>query len=174
MRPWNVLATSLLGEEMIVYRELKRAADFRKCDFRDVFLGWTDDLDTFLGTVLVNSRLREKIGKVVPIDRTFAFHADDFEKRLEAALPAYLPHLAGRSFHVRMERRGFKGRLNSLEIEQLMDRLLKERLLESGEGCEVDFRDPDCIVVVETVADWCGVGLITREMKERYPFVKVR
>jgi hypothetical protein len=34
--------------------------------------------------------------------------------------------------------------------------------------------DPDHIIVVETVADWCGVGLITREMKERLPFIKVR
>lgn len=73
-----------------------------------------------------------------------------------------------------MERRGFKGRLNSLEIEQEMDRLLKERLLKAGKGCEIELEDPDDILVVETVADWCGVSFITREMKERYPFIKVR
>jgi tRNA(Ser,Leu) C12 N-acetylase TAN1 len=116
----------------------------------------------------------EKIGKVVPVEHTFPFHAEDFEPKLAEVLLTYLPRLENVRFHVRMERRGFKGRINSLEIEQKMDRLLKGRLLEEGKGCEIDFKDPDCILVVETVANWCGVGLITREMKERYPFMNVR
>lgn len=174
MKPWNVLITSLLGQERDVYRELRQTGDFRQTDFKDVFLGWTDDQETFLRTVLANTFLRERLGKVVPIERTFPFHAEDFEEKLEKAIQVYLPRLAGSRFHVRMERRGFKGRLNSLEIEQKMDRLLKERLLEEGKGCEIDFKEPDHIVVAETVAGWCGVSLITREMKERYPFIKVR
>lgn len=174
MKPWNVLVTSLLGQERNVYRELRQTGDFRRTDFKDVFIGWTDDMEAFLNTVLLNTFLKERIGKAVPLEQTFSFHAEDFEVKLEGALHAYLPRLADSRFHVRMERRGFKGRLNSLEIEQEMDRLLRERLLEAGKGCEIDFEDPDLILVVETVAAWCGVGLITREMKERYPFIKVR
>ena len=143
-------------------------------DFKDVYLGWTDDMEAFLSAVLTNAFLKERIGKAVPIEQTFSFHAEDFEEKLEGVLITYLPRLAGSRFHVRMERRGFKGRLNSLEIEQEMDRLLKERLVEAGKGCEIDFEDPDDILVVETVADWCGVSLITRDMKEKYPFIKVR
>jgi tRNA(Ser,Leu) C12 N-acetylase TAN1 len=174
MKPWNVLVTSLLGQEREVYRELKLAGDFRQSDFKDVFIGWTEDMEAFLGAVLANTFLRARIGKVVPIEQTFAFHAADFEEKLESALLAYLPRLAGSRFHVRMERRGFKGRLNSLDIEQEMDRLLKERLHGAGKGGEIDFGDPDHILVAETVAAWCGVSLIAREMKERYPFIKVR
>jgi tRNA(Ser,Leu) C12 N-acetylase TAN1 len=174
MKPWNVLVTSLLGQERNVYRELRQSGDFRRTDFKDVFLGWTEDMEAFLGAVLSNTFLKERIGKVVPIEQTFSFRAGDFEEKLEWALQVYLPRLSGSRFHVRMERRGFKGKLNSLEIEQEMDRLLKERLLEAGKGCGIDFSDPDHILVVETVADWCGVGLITREMKERFPFIKVR
>lgn len=174
MKPWNVLVTSLLGQERNVFRELRQTGDFRRTDFKDVFLGWTEDMETFLNTVLANTFLKERIGKAVPVEQTFSFHAEDFEEKLEGALHAYLPQLADSRFHVRMERRGFKGRLNSLEIEQEMDRLLKERLLEAGKGNEIDFKDPDYIIVVETVAAWCGIGLITREMKERYPFIKVR
>jgi len=32
---------------------------------------------------------------------------------------------------------------------------------------------PDVIVAVELIGDECGVGLITRPMRERFPFVKV-
>ena len=174
LKPWNVLVTSLLGQERIVFRKLRQAGEFRRCDFKDVFLGWTDDMEAFLGAVLVNTLLRERVGKVVPIELTFSFQAEDFEEKLGTAALSLLPRLADSSFHVRMERRGFKGRLNSLGIEQEMDRLLKERLLAAGNGCEIDFKDPDHIVVVETVAAWGGVGLITREMKERYPFIKVK
>ena len=174
MKPWNVLVTSLLGQERNVHRKLRQTGDFRRTDFKDVFIGWTDDTEAFLSAVLADTFLNERIGKAVPIERTFPFRAEDFEEKLEGALQAYLSRLAGSRFHVRMERRGFKGRLNSLEIEQEMDRLLKERLVEAGKGCEIDFEDPDNIVVVETVADWCGVSLITRKMKERYPFIKVR
>ncbi len=174
MKPWNVLVTSLLRQERDVYRELRQAGDFRRTDFRDVFIGWTDDLEAFLGGVLASTFLRERIGKAVPIEQTFPFHAEDFVEKLAGALQAYLPRLANRRFHVRMERLGFKGRLNSLEIEQEMDRLLKERLVEAGKGGEIDFEDPDGILVVETIADWCGVSLVTREMKERYPFIRVR
>ena len=174
MKPWNVLVTSLLGHERSVCRELRKAGDFRRTDFRDVFIGWSDDTEAFLSAVLLNTYLKERIGKAVPIDQTFSFHMEDFDKKLEKALTAYIPRLAGSRFFVRIERRGFKGRLNSLEIEQKMDRLIKERLIEAGKGCEIDFKDPDCIIAIETVAAWCGVGLITREMKEKYPFIKVK
>ena len=174
MKPWNVLVTSLLGQERNVYREFRQAGDFRRTDFRDVFIGWTEDMEAFLGAVLSNTFLRERIGKAVPIEQTFSFHTEDFEEKLEGSLNACIPRLAGSRFHVRMERRGFKGRINSLEVEQEMDRLLKERLHEAGKGCEIDFEDPDSIIIIETVAAWCGVGLITRQMKERYSFIKVK
>lgn len=174
MKPWNVLVTSLLGQEKDVYGELRRTGDFRQTDFKDVFIGWTDDIEAFLSSMLANTFLKERIGKAVPIERVFSFHAEDFEEKLENTIQDYLPRLAGSRVHVRMERRGFKGRLNSLEMEQKMDRIIKERLVEAGKGCEIDFKDPDHILAVETVADWCGVSVITREMKERYPFIKVR
>jgi len=37
----------------------------------------------------------------------------------------------------------------------------------------IDFKDPDAIVAVELIGDEWGVELITRTMRERFPFVKV-
>ena len=43
----------------------------------------------------------------------------------------------------------------------------------AGDVPLIDFKDPDAIVAVELIGDECGVGLITRTMRERFPFVKV-
>jgi tRNA(Ser,Leu) C12 N-acetylase TAN1 len=37
----------------------------------------------------------------------------------------------------------------------------------------VDFHDPDIIIAIEIVGDECGIGFITKSLRERYPFVKV-
>ena len=86
VKSWNVLVTSLLGQERNVYRELRQTGDFRRTDFRDVFIGWAEDMETFLSAVFLNTVLMERIG----------------------------------------------------------------------------FEDPDYIIVIETVAAWCGVGIINR------------
>lgn len=37
----------------------------------------------------------------------------------------------------------------------------------------VDLHDPDIIIAVEIVGDECGVGFMTKALRQRYPFVKV-
>ena len=43
-----------------------------------------------------------------------------------------------------------------------------------GGSPRVDFRDPDAVLVVETVGDEAGIGVLTRPMRAEFPFVKVR
>jgi hypothetical protein len=42
-----------------------------------------------------------------------------------------------------------------------------------GDETLIDPKDQDAIVAVELIGDECGVGLITRTMRERFLFVKV-
>ena len=49
-----------------------------------------------------------------------------------------------------------------------------EHLRKQGAAPRIDFEDADAIVAVELIGDECGIGLITRTMRERFPFVKVR
>jgi len=42
-----------------------------------------------------------------------------------------------------------------------------------GDEPLIDPKDPDAIVAVEVIGDECGDGLITRTMRQRFPFVKV-
>ncbi|MCI0428786.1 MAG: hypothetical protein L0Z46_12280 [Nitrospiraceae bacterium] len=51
--------------------------------------------------------------------------------------------------------------------------MLLAHLREQGAAPFIDFKDPDAIVAVELIGDECGVGLINRTVRERFPFVKV-
>lgn len=72
-----------------------------------------------------------------------------------------------------MQRRGFKGRLSSLEEEKMPDEFLLELTKERGNPGHVTFEGPDVIIAVETVAHRAGLSLWTHEDLQRYPFVRV-
>jgi len=74
---------------------------------------------------------------------------------------------------VYIERRGHAGDIHSQSLKQELGRTLMETLKEGGAESHVDFKDPDAIVAVEIIGDECGIGLITRAMRQRFPFVKV-
>ena len=74
---------------------------------------------------------------------------------------------------VRIKQRGHAGDIHSQPLEQELGRTLLAHLREQSAAPLIDFKDPDAIVAVELIGDECGVGLITRTMRERFPFVKV-
>jgi tRNA(Ser,Leu) C12 N-acetylase TAN1 len=80
--------------------------------------------------------------------------------------------LRGKSFHVRLHRRGFKGRLSSQNEEGFLDGVLLEALEQSGTPGRITFADPDAIIAVETVDGQAGLSLWTREEMQRYPFIR--
>ncbi len=81
--------------------------------------------------------------------------------------------LAEKCFYVRLERRGLKGWIVLPEVERALDTFIETELSQMGRSAQVDFERPDAVVVVETVGDRCGVGFLTREMMDRYAFVRV-
>jgi len=48
-----------------------------------------------------------------------------------------------------------------------------KNLKRPGKKAQVSFNDPDVVIIVETIANRAAVALITREMKEKYPLIKV-
>jgi tRNA(Ser,Leu) C12 N-acetylase TAN1 len=104
--------------------------------------------------------------------QTFSFHTPaEFELRATEALQDFVPTLAGKSFHVRVHRRGFKGQLSSLAEEHLLDDLLLARLQETGAPGRLAFEDPDAVVDVETVGTQAGVSVWTRQHITRHPLL---
>jgi hypothetical protein len=51
--------------------------------------------------------------------------------------------------------------------------LLLEALEKAGAPGRVSFQEPDAIIAIETIGTWAGLSLVTREDRERYPFIRL-
>lgn len=114
------------------------------------------------------------LSRLVPVTKTFAFQSpEEFEEEAREAALSWISELAGKGFHVRMYRRGFKGRLSSPDEERFLDKILLESLEKAGTPGHITFVDPDAILVIETIDAWAGLSLWKREDLERYPFIRL-
>ncbi|GAB4333607.1 MAG: hypothetical protein OHK0047_22210 [Leptolyngbyaceae cyanobacterium] len=114
------------------------------------------------------------LARLVPVTTTFTFQSPaEFEAKAKEAVFQWIPQLAGKRFHIRMHRRGFKGRLSSHDEERFLDEMVLQALEQAGTPGTITFQDPDAIVVVETVGQWCGLSYWTREELQRYPFLRI-
>jgi tRNA(Ser,Leu) C12 N-acetylase TAN1 len=173
---FNLIVTARTGEQRTLRRALARLARLRFSGYRNVFVARVDDPDVFLAHL---AELRERwagldrcLGRVVPLDRCFAVDAARFEEQLAAEALALIDRIAGQSFHVRLERRGHKGRIETMACERDLGARLVERAAELGTPATVTFADPEVILAVEVVGPAAGLGVMGRE-RRRYPFVRV-
>ena len=114
------------------------------------------------------------LSRLIPATRTFTFNSpEEFEQKAREAVIAWAPELASRGFHVRIHRRGFKGKISSPEEERYLDTVLLEALLKAGHSGFITFENSDAVIDIETLGTWAGISLWTREDLERYPFIRV-
>ena len=179
MWAFNVVVTlASKGRFRHLLRELAPHGEFRKTEFLGVIIGRVEDPTTFLESIREKRQKQligfQDLGRVVPLERVFVFHLEEFPAKAKAALRPYVEDLEGKRFYVRLERRGLKGQIVSPEVERELDAFIEQTLVVAGrKPAQIDFEHPDAVVVVETVGDRCGVGLLTREMMDRYDFVRV-
>ncbi len=177
LRAWNVVAAAKDLEQRHLARRLKGLGDVWRTPFLGVLVGRVEDHEAFCERLRRGEEERpgflKPLARLIPIDRTFSYSVEDLPARLMPAVLAYADRIDSGAFYMRIERRGHKGEIHSQALEQELDRALIEALKERGAEPRVDFKDPDAIVAIELIGDECGVGLITRTMRERFPFVKV-
>jgi tRNA(Ser,Leu) C12 N-acetylase TAN1 len=114
------------------------------------------------------------LARLVPASQTFTFNSrEEFRSKAENVVLGWASRLAGKSFHVRIRRRGFKGKITSPDEERALDDALLRALEGSGVQGRIEFGHPDAIIAIETVGTWAGLSFWTREELERYPFVRV-
>jgi tRNA(Ser,Leu) C12 N-acetylase TAN1 len=178
MQDWNVVVTSHMGEERRLIRELAELGEFHPSGFREVILGKVPDVHAFLETL--NRFWEEKpyipqmLSTVTPIRTVFPFTLELLLPKLKENILEFIEEIGDAVFYVRMKRRGHKGEVSSQEVEQALDQFLLAELAARGLKGHIDFVAAEVMVVVETIHNQCGLGLVTKEMKERYPFVKVK
>lgn len=176
MQEWNAVinvhergfrqAFAVLGEFGLV----------RKTEFFNVLLLHADDIPAMLEELrkrlAADPHALAFLSRLIPVTSTFTFQSpEEFETKASAAVLQWVPDLTGKGFYVRMRRRGFKGRLSSLDEERFLDDVLLQALEKAGTPGHISFDQPDCIIAVETIAQWAGLALWHREDLQRYPFM---
>lgn len=176
MKDWNVVVT--VPEH--VYNKsrafLRQLGDVDATGFYNVLTMDVPDIEWFLNKLADRIEARpaaaELISHLAPAQQSFDFHSpEEFEGQVARTAKAWLADLAGRSFHVRMHRRGFKGRLDSRHEEQLLGGYLMDELQARGTPATIEFEDPDAVIAVDTVHHRAGMSLWTREDLQRFPFL---
>ena len=178
MRDWNAVATAAEGTWKQARKFLSRFGTVGRSEFYNVMLLRVEDIDSFLPrfaeSLGESGAAAQGISHLFPAQITFTFTTrEEFEAKARAAVLPLAPRLADKTFHVRVHRRGFKGRISSQEEERLLDGAILEVLAAAGTPARITFDDPDAVIEVETVANRAGLSLWTRGEIERYPFLKV-
>ena len=178
MHDWNVVITVHGKKFNEALRFFKTFGPVSRTDFYNVLVCRTEDIPAMMETV--RARMEEhpdsetRVARLIPLQHTFRFQApDEFEGRAREIVRDLADGLSNRAFYVRMHRRGFKGRLSSIEIEQSLSNTILEVLEKKGAPGVIRFEGPEAVVVVETIGQHAGISLFTRSQLERYPFLKI-
>lgn len=175
---WNVMIKLYEHGFSHAFLLLQKLGTVYISDFENVLLMKVNNIFHFLETldemVAKEPSLLKILSRVVPVTLTFSFQSpEEFESKAKEAVLYWLPSLAGKSFHVRVNRRGFKDRISSYHEEHFLDKILLEELGKIGNPGHIIFKDPDAIIVVEIVGQQAGLSCWTREDLKRYPFLRL-
>lgn len=173
---WNMLVSLRDGGYPEALQRLRELGTVSDTEYFNVLVLRVDDVHQALERLRewfeTDPQLRSWLGHAVPVTDTFTFQSPaEFEAKAHEVVMEWLAELAGKGFHVRMHRRGFKGRLSSSEEERRLGAAIIEALAKAGTPAHLNFDDPDVIVSIETVGQHAGLSIWTREMLAYYPFL---
>ncbi|WP_245817282.1 THUMP domain-containing protein [Hydrococcus rivularis] len=178
MHDWNVVVNLHEHSFQKAFKELQGFGIVNETDFFNVLAMKVGDINRFLENlqewIANHPDFLTRIARIVPVTDTFTFQSpEEFEAKAKEIVLQWVPQLAGKSFHVRIHRRGFKGRLSSLDEEHFLDKILLEALEKAGTPGRITFENPDAIAIVETLGQWAGLACWKREDLERYPWMRI-
>jgi len=170
----HVIVICERGGGFIVLREISDLGEFKETGFRDVLQGQVDDLETFLEEL--SRRQIINVSRVIPVEELFRFKPENLLEILKEKVRRLTDRIGeDESFCVRVERRGFKGAISSSDLEKRIGeyvwQLLKDKY---GKPPKVDLKNPDKLISIQTIGGLCGVALIDRRLREKYPIIKVK
>ena len=175
---WNIIVTSLPGPgcEYRLLHELRAMGKFHTTEFKDVCMGYVENVTNFLEAIrqaeAEGSPWVKDLGRVIPVEKTFHFTPESLVEQLKEAVTPYVGRISGGTFHVRLERRGLIGQVISPEVERSVAEHLFALAEKEGHEVMASFKDADYIVAAETLGHECGFTLLTRDLRQRYHFVK--
>jgi tRNA(Ser,Leu) C12 N-acetylase TAN1 len=179
MQDWNVVVT--VNDRFARFhakRGLKRFGKVATTEFHNVLVMHVADVEALLAALdemmATDMSLINDISRLMPAEATFDFAAkEEFEEKAGAVILSWADRMAGKTFHIRLHRRGMGDQLRSLDEEKLLDTALLNKLAAMGRPGRIRFDDPDLVLDIETVGNRAGLSLWTREDLKRYPFLRV-
>jgi tRNA(Ser,Leu) C12 N-acetylase TAN1 len=167
VKDWNIIVTIYQQGFRRALRALEGIGSTERSPYHNVLVMKVDDPIMMLDTIetLTNERpaLYDAIARVAPAMRTFEFQSTErFKEAAKAIMLEWLPNLMGRSFHVRVHKRGSKLDLRTPDAEHLFNDDIVAATSKAGPPAHVSFTDPDAVIVIDTVDDRAGVAIWTR------------
>jgi len=171
---WNVLVIGERDTERELLEELEEDGEFERSGFRDVVIGRVEDIVELLEDA--EHKKYSHLNRVIPIDDAFYVSPENLVEVLKKRVERYIDEIEpGETFGFRVERRGMKEDISSQMVEREVGGYFYD-LLEKihGRKPKVDLKNPDKLIAIEIIGNRCGIGFITREMREKYSVIKVR
>lgn len=165
---YNIIATSYRNESRYLIKELSKYGEFRKSSFRDVLVGEVKDVKGLLKKIMDKPPL--SLARLIPLKEVIEFQKPEaLLKKLKKKMPGLIDLKKDESFRVTVERRGWKGEINSHEWAKKLGSIVFEET-----GNPVDLEKPDVELVVEVMKDSCGLTVIRQEDKDKYYFLRAK
>lgn len=173
---WNAIVTAREDRLPQARRCLRVLGRVKRTGFYNVLTMDVDDPARLIGqiehVISEDPHASASVAHVFPAERCFDFSSPaEFESKAREAALAWVPRLAGKTFHVRVHRRGRKGTLVSPDVERAVADALIAAMYDAGSPGRVTFDDPDAIVLIETVGGRAGIALLTRDDRRRHPLL---
>lgn len=177
MRDWNVVVSVYQEGFRRVLKALQQLAPTERSDYYNVLIMKADDPLALLSAIErkteESTALYDGISRVAPATRSFEFHsAEDFVEKAKQIVVEWSARLAGRSFHVRLHRRGEKYDLRTQDTERLFDDAVIDTTAKAGTPAKVSFTDPDAVIAIDAIDDRAGLALWTREDLARHRLLR--
>ncbi len=174
LEDWNVVVIGERDTEKDLLEILEEDGEFERSGFRDVVVGYVEDIVEFLEDA--EQRKYPHLNRVIPIDDTFLISPEYLTDMLKKRVEQYIDEIErGETFGFRVEQRGMKEDISSQKVEREVGGYFYD-LVEKvhGRKPKVNLNKPDKLIVIEIIGDRCGIGFITREMREKYSVIKVK
>ena len=176
MHDWNVVISLHERKYVQARKLLEKLGPVSRTSYFNVLVMKVEDIGHLLETlqqwVEDEPHILTILARVIPVTQAFTFQTvEEFETKARETSLTFVPELVGKTFHIRMHRRGFKGRLSSQNEERFLDEVLLEAMDKMGKPSRITFEDPDAILALETVDCRAGLSLWRREDMQCYPFL---
>lgn len=177
MKDWNTIVTIYQQGFRRAIRALQAIGPTDRTAYYNVLVMKIDDPVAALETIerLTEERpaLYDAIARVAPAQFMYDFQSSqEFTDLAKSFLLGLVPKLVGRSFHVRLHRRGSKLDSQTPEVEHLLDDFVVAATAKPGPAARIAYAEPDAVIVIDTIDNRAGITMWAREDLERHRLLR--